>query len=59
MSAPRYFVHFAAATVEDGHDKAESHGRPIEVKMHADPHGGWVYGSAEVEPVADKTGGNE
>ena len=45
----RYFVHFAAPSPEDGNDKLESHGRVLEVVMHPDPHGGWVYGSAEVE----------
>jgi hypothetical protein len=45
----RYFVHFAAPTDEDAHDKMELHGRVREMVLHADPHGGWVYGSAEVE----------
>lgn len=52
----RYFVHFAAPTPEEAHDKAESHGRPVDVKMYPDPHGGWVYGSAEVELHDERKG---
>lgn len=45
----RYFVHFAAATDEEAHDRAEMHGRVVEMVLHDAPHGGYVYGSAEVE----------
>lgn len=52
----RYFIHFAAPTPEDAHDKVESHGRAVEVKMYADPHGGWIYRSAEVELHDERKG---
>lgn len=45
----RYFIHFAAPTPEEAHDRAEVHGAVREMKLHFDPLRVWVYGSAEVE----------
>jgi hypothetical protein len=50
----RFFVHFAAETIEEGIDRVErQHGRTLEVRLYPTPHGADVYGSAELAPLLD------
>ncbi len=51
MSAPRFFVHFAADDVQHAHDIViPKHGVPVTVVLHQAPDGARVYGSAEIAP---------
>lgn len=56
---PRFFVHFAHDTPHEFYDRAEEHGRVVEVRLMQDPHGGLVYGSAEIEPYKENADGHE
>ena len=58
-AVPRFFVHFAAPTIDDAFIKIDEHGRAVMVVLHTDSHGGVIYGSAEITPEAKTKGGED
>lgn len=51
MNAPRFFIHVAAASVEDLIDASERHGAFVEARAYLPPSGSGIYGSIEVLPT--------